>query len=111
MRLVPEPIERSTYVLFASLTLLLLMVGWRPLPRTIWHIEGILVPFLWLIYVGGWLLMFAAVQMIDGDDLLGLRQVRAYRDGLELTPLDFQTPALYRYVRHPIMTGFLVTFG
>nr|WP_217493340.1 methanethiol S-methyltransferase [Haladaptatus sp. W1] len=107
---VPEPIERSTYVLFASLTLLLLMMFWRPLSGTIWNVEGVLALFLWVIYVGGWLLMFAAVKMIDGDDLLGLRQVRAYRDGRELKPLDFQTPALYRYVRHPIMTGFLVAF-
>jgi protein-S-isoprenylcysteine O-methyltransferase Ste14 len=109
-RFVPKPIERSTYVLFASFTFLLLIGGWRPLPTIVWHVEGVLALFLWAIYVGGWLLMFAAVQMIDGDDLLGLRQVRAYRDGRELTPLDFQTPALYRFIRHPIMTGFLIAF-
>lgn len=109
-RLVPEPMERSTYVLAASLALVVLFAGWRPLPATVWEVEGVLALALWGGYLGGWLLMFWAVNMIDADDLLGLRQVRAYREGRKPPPLEFQTPALYRYIRHPIMTGFLVAF-
>lgn len=109
-RIVPEPIERSTYVLLASLSLIVLMVGWRPLPSVVWVVEGVLAPGIWAVYLGGWILMFWAVNMIDADDLMGLRQVRAYRDDRELEPLDFRTPALYRYIRHPIMMGFLVAF-
>ena len=109
-RLVPEPVERSTYVLAASLSLLVLMWGWRPLPDVVWAVEGVLAPLLWAAYLGGWVLMFAATEMIDGDDLMGLRQVRAYRDGRELEPIGFQTPSLYRYLRNPIVAGFLVAF-
>lgn len=109
-RVVPEPMERSTYVLAASLSLVVLFVGWRPLPGVIWKVDGVPALVLWGGYLGGWLLLFWAVYMIDADDLLGLRQVRAYRDSREVTPLKFQTPALYRYIRHPIMTGFLLAF-
>lgn len=109
-RVVPDPVERSTYVLFASLALLVLMWGWRPLPDAVWTIEGVPALLLWVVYLGGWVLMFAATNMIDGDDLMGLRQVRAYRDGREIEPIDFQTPYLYAYIRHPIVAGFLVAF-
>jgi protein-S-isoprenylcysteine O-methyltransferase Ste14 len=109
-RLVPEPIERSTYVLLASLALVVLMSGWRPLPGPVWTVDGPLALALWAVSLGGWLLMLASTEMIDGADLMGLRQVRAYRDGREVEPIDFQTPYLYRYVRNPIMVGFLVAF-
>lgn len=109
-RLVPEPIERSTYVLFASLTLVVLMWAWKPLPDAVWIVEGPLALVLWGVYLGGWLLMFASTEMIDGADLMGLRQVRAYRDGRDIEPIDFQTPYGYRFVRNPIMVGFLVAF-
>lgn len=109
-RVVPETIERSTYVLFAGGALLLLMWGWRPLPDPVWAVDGLAVPVLLAISLGGWLLMVAAVWMIDMPDLLGLRQVWAAFHGRDIEPLDFQTPALYRSVRHPIMTGFLVAF-
>ena len=109
-RFVPEPIERSTYVLFASLALVVLMWGWQPLPGVVWEIGGILAPVLWVVYLGGWVFMFAATEMIDGNHLMGLRQVMDYRDGRDPEPIDFQTPAAYRYIRHPIMTGFLVAF-
>jgi len=109
-RIVPEPIERSTYVLLASLTLVVLMWAWRPLPEVVWSVGGVLEPVLWAVYLGGWGFMFASTEMIDGDDLMGLRQVRAYRDGRDLDPIGFETPAAYRFIRHPIMAGFLVAF-
>ena len=109
-QVVPGPIERSTYVVLASLSLVVLMAGWRPLPDAVWAVEGGFALLLWAVYLGGWVLMFASTEMIDGDDLMGLRQVRAYRDGRPLEPLEFQTPSLYRYIRNPIMTGFLVAF-
>lgn len=109
-QLVPEPIERSTYVLFASLSLVVLMGAWKPLPDALWAIDGPSALLIWGGYLGGWILMFASTEMIDGADLMGLRQVRAYRDGRDLEPIDFQTPLLYRYSRNPIMVGFLVAF-
>lgn len=109
-RLVPEPVERSTYVLFASLALLALMTWWRPLPGVVWAVEGPPAALLWAVYLGGWVLMFVGTETIDGADLMGMRQVRAYRDDRKLEQIDFQTPSLYRYVRNPIVTGFLVAF-
>lgn len=109
-RFIPEPVERSTYVLLASLTIIVMMWAWKPLPKAIWHVNGVGTPLLWTLNLGGWLLMFASVYMIDKDDLMGLRQVKAYRRGEELEPIGFQTPAFYRYVRHPLMTGFLLAF-
>jgi len=109
-RLVPRPIERSTYVLLASLALLVTMALWVPLPRTVWEVHGPAATILWAGFVGGWLLVFAGVYAIDKDDLMGLRQVEAYVEGREPAPLDFQTPTLYRYLRHPIMTGFILAF-
>lgn len=109
-RLVPAPVERSTYVLLASLALLVMMVGWQPLTGDVWRVEGPLAWLLWTGFAGGWLLMLASVYQIDKDDLMGLAQVRAYRAGRPYKPPDFQTPALYRRVRHPLMTGFLLAF-
>ena len=109
-RLTPEPVERSTYVLFASLALLVLMWGWRPLPDTVWRVDGALGLVLWAAYLGGWLLMLAATEMIEGNDLLGLQQAWAFLREREPAPVGFQTPALYRYIRHPIMVGFLLAF-
>lgn len=109
-RLVPAPVERSTYVLLASLALLLLMAGWQPLDGVVWRVEGPLTWLLWAGFAGGWLLMLASVYLIDKDDLMGLAQVRAYRAGRPYESPDFQTPALYRRVRHPLMTGFLLAF-
>lgn len=109
-QLVPEPIERSTYVLLASLALVVLFFGWRPMPAVVWSVEGVLVPVLWTVYLAGWLFMLAATEMIDGNHLMGLRQVRTYFHRREPEPIDFQAPMAYRYVRHPIMVGFLVAF-
>ena len=109
-RFVPEPIERSTYVLFASIALAVLMWGWVPLPEAIWRVDGVTEPIMWAVYLGGWSLMFAAVFMIDGHHLLGLRQVWTDLRGRGPKTVDFQTPALYRFIRHPIMTGFLIAF-
>lgn len=109
-RVLPEPMERSTCVLAASLSLLFLFLAWRPLPSGIWDVHGVPALLLWGRYLGGWLPMLWAVTLIDADDLLGLRQVRAFRDLSDLPPLEFQTPALYRHIRHPGMSGFLVVF-
>ena len=110
-RLVPEPIERSTYVLAASLVLVLLFWLWRPLPAVVWELEASwAVWLLWGIYALGWLVVLAAAHMIDGFHLFGLRQVWDHARGREPTELEFQTPWLYKYVRHPLMTGFFLVF-
>jgi methanethiol S-methyltransferase len=110
-RFVPQPIERSTYVLLASLVLLLLYWQWRTMPAVIWDMTspvgrlGLQVLF-WL----GWATVLAATFMINHFDLFGLRQVYLAWCGKPHSHIGFRNPLLYRLVRHPIMLGFIIAF-
>jgi protein-S-isoprenylcysteine O-methyltransferase Ste14 len=110
-RYVPPAAERSTYVLISSLALGLLFWQWRPLPLVVWHVEAAVGRWLLLaLFWAGWALVLVSTFLIDHFDLFGLRQVYLHASGREYTPPTFRTPGLYRYVRHPLMTGFLVAF-
>jgi methanethiol S-methyltransferase len=110
-RFIPKPVERSTYVLFASLTLLLLFWQWRPMPAVIWHIEepemAITVATLSL---GGWVLVFISTFLINHFELFGLHQVANNLTGRKMPGATFRTPFLYNFVRHPIYLGFNIAF-
>lgn len=110
-KIVPVEAERSTFVLFASLALLLLYWQWRPLKAVIWSVENpaagaLLVALYWL----GWFTVLFSTFIVDHFDLFGLRQVWYYLRGLEYHHIEFQTKSLYRYIRHPIMLGFIIAF-
>lgn len=111
-RYVPAPIERSTYVLFSSLVLILLFWQWRTLPQAVWHVDNQAVRWtLYALAALGWLLVLSSTFVINHFDLFGLRQVWSYahrRDPDRDTP--FVTRAFYRMVRHPLMLGFLIAF-
>src|SRR5262245_61951053 len=110
-RIVPEPVERSTYVLFSSLALLLLFWQWRPIGGVIWNVEGgIAETFVIGCYVAGLLIVLFSTFLINRFDLFGLRQVYLYLMGRKYTHLEFRTPFFYRYVRHPLYVGWLLTF-
>jgi protein-S-isoprenylcysteine O-methyltransferase Ste14 len=110
-RLVPPPVERSTYVLVSSLLLGLVFWGWLPLPGVVWDARGsAAITALWGLFGAGWLVVLISTFLIDHFDLFGLRQVYLYATGRPYTPPPFRTPALYRVVRHPIMLGFVVAF-
>jgi methanethiol S-methyltransferase len=110
-RIVPPAAERSTYVLFASVAMILLFWKWQPVGGLIWQLDtevGRLVAYG--IYAFGWALLLLATFLIDHFDLFGLRQVYLYLRGRPYTGLQFRTPLLYRYVRHPIYVGWLCIF-
>jgi len=110
-RFVPEPVERSTYVLVASLFLLLLFWQWRPMHGVVWEIDNSAGSFaLWALFWGGWALVLLSTFVIDHFDLFGLRQVTLFARGKTYTHLPFKVSTFYKFVRHPLLLGFLVAF-
>jgi protein-S-isoprenylcysteine O-methyltransferase Ste14 len=110
-RFVPQPIERSTYVLASSLALILLFRFWRPLTQVIWDVEAAPVRFvIWGLFWLGWLTVLVSTFLINHFDLFGLRQVYLFATGRPYTVVGFRNPALHKLVRHPIMLGFLIGF-
>lgn len=110
-KIIPRHVERSTYVLFSSLILILLYWQWRPLPDVIWSVEAELwVTVLNVLFWLGWGIVLLSTFLINHFDLFGLRQVYLHLREKEITPLRFQEPGLYKYVRHPLLLGFIIAF-
>jgi protein-S-isoprenylcysteine O-methyltransferase Ste14 len=110
-RVIPESAERSTYVLASSLALIALFYAWEPLGGLVWSVEDAAARgALWGAYAFGWVLVLVATFLINHFDLFGLRQVWLQLVGRPYTHLPFGTPALYRYVRHPLYVGWLFVF-
>ena len=111
MRFIPEPIERSTYVLLSSLVSILLFWKWRSMTAEVWSIENpvghsILTGLFWM----GWALVVIGSFLISHFDLLGLRQVYLHLKGRRYTDVGLKSPSCYRFVRHPIMLGYVIVF-
>jgi protein-S-isoprenylcysteine O-methyltransferase Ste14 len=108
---VPRSIERSTYVLLASLCLILVFWQWRPMPDLVWHVSN---PAAGAVLLGvslfGWLIVLVSTFLINHFELFGLQQVYHHARGQMASGLSFKTPFLYRFVRHPIYLGFIIAF-
>jgi protein-S-isoprenylcysteine O-methyltransferase Ste14 len=110
-KVVPQPAERSTYVLASNLALILLFWQWRPIEGTIWHVtHPAAQAVLYSLFAFGWLTVFATTCLISHFDLFGLRQVWFYLRGERYRPVPFSMPGPYRYVRHPLYVGWLFAF-
>jgi protein-S-isoprenylcysteine O-methyltransferase Ste14 len=110
VRIIPKSIERSTYVLAASLALIVLMWQWRPILTPIWSVFGggalILQVTFWL----GWALLLLSTFLLNHFELFGLSQVYSHMRSVESPAPVFRTPLLYRVVRHPLYLGFVIAF-
>jgi len=110
-RILPQPIERSTFVLLASLLLGLAFWQWRPIPETVWQVDApagrVILNALSLM---GWIIVLYGSFLIDHFDLFGLRQVFLYLRGKPYSHPPLKMVSLYRFVRHPLMLGFLIAF-
>jgi methanethiol S-methyltransferase len=110
-KIIPRAVERSTFVLLASLALLLLYWQWRPLPTPLWTVGNpVGRTLLQALFFLGWLIVFLGTFMINHFDLFGLRQVYLNLRNREYTDLGFRIAGFYKFVRHPIMLGFLIAF-
>ena len=110
-RIVPKPIERSTYVLAASASLVVLFALWRPIPAVVWNVQA---PgarcAIYALSAVGWLVALFSTLLLNHFELFGLRQVYLAARRRELPPSPFRTPWFYKWVRHPLYVGFILAF-
>ena len=110
-KIVPPAVERSTFVLAASVCLFLLCWCWQPIESSVWSVTGrAAVTAIWAVFWLGWAVLLLSTFLINHFELFGLRQTYAALAGKAIPEAKFVTPLFYRYVRHPIYVGFLMAF-
>jgi protein-S-isoprenylcysteine O-methyltransferase Ste14 len=110
-KIIPKPIERSTFVLFSSLVLILLFYYWRPMPEVVWNVQDTLLGIiLTALYFTGWFIVLFGTFLINHFNLFGLQQVYLNLRNSELENPKFVKPLFYKVVRHPLMIGFIIAF-
>jgi methanethiol S-methyltransferase len=110
-RIVPRPIERSVYMIFASATLILMFACWQAIPAPVWDLRGSAAAFvLWAVFAAGWLIALLSTYLIDHFELFGLAQAWSAWRAVPFPDARFRQPLFYKLVRHPLYSGFLIAF-
>ncbi len=110
-RIVPPPAERSVYVLVASLMLIVLFLLWRPIDGTVWDATGTALELpLWVLFAVGWLLVLLSTFLLNHFELFGLQQAWFHMRGREASPPELRQPLFYKWVAHPLYSGFFLAF-
>ena len=110
-RIVPPQMERSVYVLSASIMLMILFIGWRPIDMIVWNVTSpAFSSILWLLFGLGWLTVLISTFLINHFELFGLQQAWFHLRGRQEQAPQMREPSLYRFVRHPMMLGFFFAF-
>ncbi|MES2291136.1 MAG: isoprenylcysteine carboxylmethyltransferase family protein [Pseudomonadota bacterium] len=109
-KIVPHALERSVYVLAASLMLILLFALWCPLPGTLWSLSGVAAIILWALFLIGWLIVLLSTFLLNHFELFGLKQAWTTLTASNAPAPEFRTPFFYRLVRHPLYLGFFIAF-
>jgi protein-S-isoprenylcysteine O-methyltransferase Ste14 len=110
-KIVPKPIERSTYVLITSAVLVLLFAYWRPIDGVVWNAQGTIIgALLTALFFAGWLIVLLGTFLINHFNLFGLEQVYLNMKNKDQPYPRFRKPLFYKIVRHPLMLGFIIAF-
>ena len=110
-RMVPEHLERSTYVLAASAALIVMFLLWRPIPDVVWDVRGTALELpLWVLFAAGWLIVLLSTFLINHFELFGLQQAWFHMREREAQPHQLRQPFFYRWVAHPLYAGFFLAF-
>ena len=110
-RIVPEHLERSVYVLGASAALIVMFLFWRPIPNVVWDVTGTAFELpLWILFATGWLVVLLSTFLINHFELFGLQQAWFKMRGREAQPHQLRQPFFYRWVAHPLYSGFFIAF-
>jgi methanethiol S-methyltransferase len=112
-RLISPSIERSVYVLGASVALIVLFAFWQPIEMIVWAVPAAmrwLSTILWIMFLGGFTIVLISTFLINHFELFGLQQVMHNLSGRKSSPTEFKTPFLYKFVRHPLYVGFIIAF-
>ena len=114
MKIVPPPIERSIFVLAASVMLMILFIGWRPIDKVVWSVNPITHAWasdlIWVAFAIGWLTVLLSTFLINHFELFGLQQAWYHLRGRSAEPPKFRQPFFYKWVRHPLYLGFFLAF-
>ncbi len=110
-RVVPVPAERSVYVLLASIVLMIMFAFWRPIDGTLWDARGTALELpLWAAFFAGWGIVLLSTFLLNHFELFGLQQAWFHLRGRQAQPPQLRQPLFYRWVAHPLYSGFFLAF-